>query len=151
MGSDHVAVDTVSKRVVLYFLVDSCGRRWLVRGFGELEAVIMDRMWSRGAPATVRQIVDDLREERNPAYTTVMTVMDVLHRKGWLQRERDGRAYLYEPTVTREEYAARLMREALKEGQDTEAVLMHFLEEGTPEEAESLQATLRKLARRSKR
>lgn len=122
-----------------------------MRGFGELEAVIMDRMWSRGAPATVRQIVDDLREERNPAYTTVMTVMDVLHRKGWLQRERDGRAYLYEPTVTREEYAARLMREALKEGQNTEVVLMHFLEEGTPEEAESLQATLRKLARRSKR
>ena len=121
-----------------------------MRGFGELEAVIMDRMWSREESATVREMVDGLQKERAPAYTTVMTVMDILHRKGWLQRERDGRAYRYEPTVSREEYAARLMREALSEGQDTEAVLMHFLEEGTPEETRSLQSILRKLARRSK-
>lgn len=121
-----------------------------MRGFGELEAVIMDRIWSRDEPATVREVVENLREERNPAYTTVMTVMDILHRKGWLQRERDGRAYRYEPTVSREEYAAGLMREALNEGQDTEAVLMHFLSEGSPDETRSLQSVLRKLAKRAK-
>ncbi|WP_222850141.1 BlaI/MecI/CopY family transcriptional regulator [Allosaccharopolyspora coralli] len=120
-----------------------------MRGFGELEAAIMDRVWSRGEPATVREVVEDLQEERAPAYTTVMTVMDILHRKGWLQRERDGRAYRYEATASREEHAARLMREALSEGQDTEAVLMHFMQDGTPEEARSLQSVLRKLAKRS--
>ncbi|MDA3644093.1 BlaI/MecI/CopY family transcriptional regulator [Saccharopolyspora indica] len=121
-----------------------------MRGFGELEAAIMDRMWSRGAPATVRQIVEELREERGPAYTTVMTVMDILRRKGWLERERDGRAYRYEPTVTREEHAARLMREALSDGQNTEAVLTHFIEGSTRAEVRSLQETLRKLAARAK-
>ncbi|MFC7339901.1 BlaI/MecI/CopY family transcriptional regulator [Saccharopolyspora griseoalba] len=117
-----------------------------VRGFGELEGAIMGRMWSRGTPATVRQMVEELRDERNPAYTTVMTVMDILHRKGWLSREREGRAYRYVPTVTREEHAAQLMREALSEGQNTEAVLMHFLEGGTPEEAASVREVLQKLA-----
>lgn len=121
-----------------------------MRGFGELEAAIMDRMWSRGASATVREVVEDLRKERDPAYTTVMTVMDILYRKGWLQRGRDGRAYRYEATMSREEYAAWLMREALGEAQDTEAVLMHFLQQGTPEQTRSLQSILRKLARRTK-
>src|SRR4026208_1590427 len=58
----------------------------------------MDRLWERGRPTLVREMVEDLREDRALAYTTVMTVMDNLHRKGWLRRERDGRAWRYEPT-----------------------------------------------------
>jgi len=58
-----------------------------MRRFGELEAVIMDRLWERGRPALVREMVEDLREDRALAYTTVMTVMDNLYRKGWLRRE----------------------------------------------------------------
>ena len=46
-----------------------------MRRFGELEAVIMDRLWEWGRPALVREVVDDLHDERGPAYTTVMTVM----------------------------------------------------------------------------
>ena len=59
-----------------------------VRGFGELEAVIMDRIWSRGATTstTVREIFDELAAERPIAYTTVMSTMDNLHGKGWLAR-----------------------------------------------------------------
>ncbi|QGK70236.1 BlaI/MecI/CopY family transcriptional regulator [Allosaccharopolyspora coralli] len=117
-----------------------------MRGFGELETAIMEHLWSRGTSSTVREVVEELREERNPAYTTVMTVMDILHRKGWLDRERDGRAWRYEPTVSREEHAARLMREALSEGQNMKAVLMHFLADGTPEEVRSLQEVLRSLS-----
>src|SRR5206468_2997778 len=59
-----------------------------MRRFGELEAVIMDRLWERGRPALVREMVEDLREDRALAYTTVMTVMDNLYRKGWLRRGR---------------------------------------------------------------
>ena len=69
-----------------------------MRQFGELEAVIMDRLWDWGRPALVRELVDDLHDDRPLAYTTVMTVMENLHRKGWLRRERDGRAWRYEPT-----------------------------------------------------
>ena len=53
-----------------------------MRQLGELEAVIMDRLWEWGRPALVREMVDDLHDERPLAYTTVMTVMENLHRKG---------------------------------------------------------------------
>ena len=89
-----------------------------VRGFGELEASIMDRLWNRDPEAgtTVRDIFDELSTERHIAYTTVMSTMDNLHGKGWLSRERDGKAYRYRPTLTREEHSARLMLEALSGG-----------------------------------
>src|SRR5260370_38082224 len=80
-----------------------------MRRFGELEAVIMDRLWDRGQPALVREIVEDLREDRAPAYTTVMTVMDNLHRKGWLRRQGDGRAWRREPTRPPPGFTAALM------------------------------------------
>ena len=72
-----------------------------MRQLGELEAAIMDRLWEWGRPALVREVVDDLRPDRPLAYTTVMTVMENLHRKGWLRREKDGRAWRYEPTRSR--------------------------------------------------
>ena len=54
-----------------------------IRGFGELEAVIMDRMWSRDSAisTTVRELFDELAVERSIAYTTVMSTMDNLHTK----------------------------------------------------------------------
>ncbi len=51
-----------------------------------------------GQAALVREVVDDLSRDRSIACTTVMTVMENLHRKGWLRRQRDGRAWRYEPT-----------------------------------------------------
>src|SRR5260370_16910277 len=77
-----------------------------MRRFGELEAVIMDRLWDQGRAMLVREMVEDLRDDRALAYTTVMTVMENLHRKGWLRRERDGRAWRYEPTGSRSSYTA---------------------------------------------
>jgi predicted transcriptional regulator len=52
-----------------------------MRRFGELEAVIMDRLWERGRPVLVRDVVDALHDDRAPAYTTVMTVMENLGRR----------------------------------------------------------------------
>src|SRR5258708_14089534 len=84
-----------------------------MRQLGELEAVIMDRLWKWGRPALVREVVDDLHRDRPLAYTTVMTVMKNLHRKGWLRRERDGRAWGYEPTASPSRYTPALMSDAL--------------------------------------
>jgi predicted transcriptional regulator len=117
-----------------------------VRGFGELEAVIMHRVWDHGGPVTVRDLFDELREARPIAYTTVMSTMDNLHRKGWLARERDGKAYRYTAVASREEYSARLMGEALAEAGDTEAVLSHFVASMDGGQAEALRAVLGKLA-----
>ena len=117
-----------------------------MRGFGDLETVIMHMVWDRGSPVTVRELLDDLRREREIAYTTVMSTMDNLHRKGWLARAKDGKAYRYTATASREEYSARLMREALAGGGDTEAVLSHFVAEMGGQDSEVLAAVVRRLA-----
>jgi predicted transcriptional regulator len=116
-----------------------------VRGFGDLEAVVMNRVWDHVGPVTVRELFDELRLERGIAYTTVMSTMDNLHRKGWLARDKDGKAYRYTAVATREEYSARLMREAMSEAGDTEAVLSHFVAQMDGEESSVLRAVLRKL------
>ncbi len=116
-----------------------------MRQFGELENVIMDRLWEWGRPALVRDVVDDLGKDRSIAYTTVMTVMENLHRKGWLRRQRDGRAWRYEPTGSRSGYTAALMSEALATNPDRRTALAHFVLQMSPHDAallrEALEAT----------
>ncbi|WP_282783852.1 MULTISPECIES: BlaI/MecI/CopY family transcriptional regulator [unclassified Nocardia] len=117
------------------------------RGFGDLEAVVMDRVWERTERTSVREVYDELTAVRDIAYTTVMSTMDNLHRKGWLDRERVGKAYHYWPTLSREQYSARLMRDALGAGGRSELVLAHFVEQMSPEESEGLRVALRKFTR----
>ncbi|MBO0814378.1 MAG: BlaI/MecI/CopY family transcriptional regulator [Actinobacteria bacterium] len=121
-----------------------------MRQFGELEAVIMDRVWERGRPTLVREVVDDLRKDRPLAYTTVMTVMENLHRKGWLRRHRDGRAWCYEPTGSRSGYTAALMSGALASSTDRRTALAHFVLQMSPHDAELLQQALDQARPRSR-
>jgi predicted transcriptional regulator len=113
-----------------------------MRPFGDLEAAIMDRLWERDTPALVREMVDELRAERPLAYTTVMTVMENLHRKGWLRRERDGRAWRYEPTGSRSGYTAALMNDALNTNPDRRTALAHFVLQMSPQDAAALRQAL---------
>jgi predicted transcriptional regulator len=113
-----------------------------MRRFGELEAVIMDRLWERGRPMLVREMVDMLHDDRALAYTTVMTVMENLHRKGWLRRERDGRAWRYEPTGSRSGYTAALMNDALATSSDHRTALAHFALQMSPHDAALLRQAL---------
>src|SRR6266700_3766231 len=113
-----------------------------MRRFGELEAVIMDRLWERGRPVLVREVVADLPAARGPAYTTVMTVMENLYRKGWLRRERDGRAWRYEPTGSRSGYTAALMNDALATSPDRRTALAHFALQMSPHDAALLREAL---------
>ena len=119
-----------------------------MRGFGELEAVLMDRIWEHDGPVTVRELFDELRRERPIAYTTVMSTMDNLHRKGWLARDKDGKAYRYTAVASRDEYSARLMREAMAEAGDTEAVLSHFVAAMDGDQSQVLREVLDKLTGR---
>lgn len=118
-----------------------------MRSFGELEAAIMDRIWVAARPMRVREIWADLRPEREPAYNTVLTVMEILYRKGWLERERDGRAFRYRATVSREDYTAGLMGEALEASTDRVAALRSFAERIDPAEARQLRRMLDKALR----
>ena len=113
-----------------------------MRRFGDLEAVIMDRLWAQGRPMLVREMVEELRGDRPLAYTTVMTVMENLHRKGWLRREREGRAWRYEPTGSRSGYTTALMNDALATSSDRRTALAHFVLQMSRHDAELLRQAL---------
>lgn len=110
----------------------------------------MDEIWARDAVTgmTVRDIFDSLSATRQIAYTTVMSTMDNLHTKGWLSRQREGRAYRYRPILTREQHTARLMREALTGGGHPDMVLSYFVQQMDEAESELLRLALRRMSRR---
>jgi predicted transcriptional regulator len=122
-----------------------------VRAFGELEAAIMRCLWSSGEARSVRQVRDTLSTERDFAYTTVMTVMDNLHTKGWVSRAKHGKAYWYRPAASREEYTALLMTEALGASDDRQEAFMRFVSGMSAEDAEALRKALRTISRRTAR
>ena len=70
---------------------------------GPLETEVMDLVWSRGE-ATVREVYRVLLTRREIAYTTVMTIMSHLANKGALRRRQQGRAYVYVPAFSRDEF-----------------------------------------------
>lgn len=110
--------------------------------FGDLEAAIMDAVWAAGAPVRVREVAEQLNRHRPLAFNTVQTVMEILYRKGWLARSKDGRAYLYVAGRTRDEYAAGLLAEALSAAEDPAATLVHLVSDLEPGEAARLRAAL---------
>ena len=115
---------------------------------GELEAAVMDVLWDSGGWLTPGQVHAAL-EGRPISYTTVMTILVRLWQKERLERQRDGRAYAYQPILTREEHAAARMGEVLQAaGSDRPLALSHFLEGlGTADRAQLrrlLQATKRR-------
>lgn len=82
---------------------------------GELEAAVMGILWSRQEWLSVRDVHEVLSADRDLAYTTVMTVLDRLAKKGLATRELDGRAWLYHPARTRTaEVSAALIQELAK-------------------------------------
>ncbi|MGN7781118.1 BlaI/MecI/CopY family transcriptional regulator [Mycolicibacterium sp. 22603] len=120
------------------------------RGLGDLEATVMDRVWASADGATVRDIFEQLTDARQIAYTTVLSTMDNLYRKGWVRRDREGKAYRYWPTMTREERSAQLMRAAFDSGGNTEAVLAFFVDQMSAEESAQLRAALRHAPKRQR-
>jgi predicted transcriptional regulator len=97
----------------------------------------------------VREIVDDLGKTRSLAYTTVMTIMTRLHTKGLLQRDRDGKTYVYRPAFTREQHRERLSRELVRGlvSEFGDVALAHFAAELDGVDAEH-RAALRRIAAR---
>lgn len=103
----------------------------------------MTRVWQWNRPVTVREVLEDLQQERSIAYTTVMTVMDNLHQKGWVRREVDGRAYRYTAVSTRAAYSAALMNEAWSRSDNPAAALVAFFGMMSAEQREALQDAMR--------
>ena len=62
---------------------------------GDLELHILNLLWEHG-PSTVREVLEALPVEPRPAYTTVLTMMRLMHEKGYLDRREQGRAHIYQ-------------------------------------------------------
>jgi predicted transcriptional regulator len=81
-----------------------------VPALGPLEIRVLEELWARAVPATVRDLQTAFPQL---AYTTLMTTLDRLHRKGLLARQRSGRAFLYEPRLAREQFLGEIASDSL--------------------------------------
>ena len=120
-------------------------------GLGDLERAALEVLWAvePGHTLTVRAVHEALTSRRDVAYTTVMTVLDRMAKKGLVTQDRVGRAFEYAAASTREEMTAELMRSTLTElsDQDPAAALVAFVGEASAAEREALRRALEQLDR----
>ncbi|WP_121255471.1 BlaI/MecI/CopY family transcriptional regulator [Nocardioides ferulae] len=119
-----------------------------MKQMGQLEAAVMHRLWDWDRPASVREVVDDLQRERKIAYTTVMTVLDNLHRKGLVHRQKQGRAYVYTAVMSQEDHTASMLEDVLAQTADRGAALLNFVEQLSSEEQVQVRTALAKFRKR---
>ncbi|HXK09650.1 MAG TPA: BlaI/MecI/CopY family transcriptional regulator [Vicinamibacteria bacterium] len=110
------------------------------------ELEIMKEVWSRGH-ATVRDVYEALLRERKVAYTTVMTMMNVLEKKGHLRKKADRRSFVYRPTRPRRQVVGSMVRDFVQRvfGGSAAPLLAHLVDEEalTREELDDLAKRIR--------
>jgi len=118
---------------------------------GELE--VLKVLWDSG-PATVRQVMTQLAGERRRAYTSVMSLMNVMTDKGLLRREPQGRAFVYEAAVERERALGQMVGDLVGRAFEGSAsqLVARLLEQASPsrEELSEIRRTLETYRRRRK-
>lgn len=96
----------------------------------DFELQVLAVLWD-GGPATVRQVIQRLTDGKERAYTSVLSVMQVMHKKGLLAiaDEREGLAHVYRPAVTREQVAGPRLRTLVSRifGGSSRLALQHLL------------------------
>ena len=97
---------------------------------GELE--VLKTVWERG-PCTVRDVMNVLNKQRTRAYTSVMSLMNVMTEKGLLTRRPHGRAFLYEAKHPRDSTLGSIVRDLLGRAFDgsASAMVAHLLSQAT--------------------
>lgn len=105
------------------------GARGAGQVLGELETAVMEVLW-RTPGQTVNEVEEHLRQRRGSAHTTVLTTLDRLHRKGYLLREKQGKAFVYTPRYTLEQFERMMAQEVLGAliGHSTENALSTFVD-----------------------
>ena len=79
---------------------------------GDLESTVIRAVWD-SPDSSARQVLESFSGRRNLAYTTIVTVLDRLYKKGLLKRRKEGKAFLYSPRLTREEFNQAVTRDVL--------------------------------------
>ncbi|HZS04790.1 MAG TPA: BlaI/MecI/CopY family transcriptional regulator [Blastocatellia bacterium] len=105
------------------------GARGVGHVLGELETAVMELLWREPGQA-VNEVEEQLRRRRDIAHTTVLTTLDRMHRKGYLTRTKKGKAFIYAPRYTREEFERGVAQEVLGAllGQFTEPAISTFVD-----------------------
>lgn len=118
---------------------------------GALEAQVMDEIWSRSGELRVRDV--HAAFQMRLAYTTVMTTMDRLYKKGLLERRRDGRAFAYSARLNRQQFVlnagAGLIRGVLQS--EGEPAALSFLVDAVTDRDHEMLDRLERLIREKKR
>ena len=101
------------------------------------ELQVLEVIWERG-PSPVRDVMNALHKRRPRAYTTVMSLMDIMHGKGYLKRRQQGQAYLYQAKVTEKATRSKMLKDVLNRVFEGSANLLvvHLLEQAKPSEEE---------------
>lgn len=101
----------------------------------------MNTLWPLGE-GTVREIRDGLAARRPRAYTTIMTIMDRLARKGIVERRKSGRAYTYRPNLTADDARSQALAQVIENffAGSKDALVAHLSGVRTPVQPESTQA-----------
>jgi len=113
------------------------------------EAEIMRVVWDAGNPVTVRDVYETLREQKRIAYTTVMSIMNILTKKGFLIQDKSSTAYVYSAAVTATEVAGNILDSVITKVLDgaAEPMISRLLgskKKLTPEELAKLEYLLKK-------
>ncbi len=112
------------------------------RPMGSLEAAILEVLWDSDDGLKPGDVLDRLEIEPVVSYSTVLTILRRLWKKGLVTRSKDGKAYLYRPTRSREEQVAQAMSEAFSGAADPSAALGHFVEQLSAEQTSALKRLL---------
>src|SRR5579884_1694702 len=111
------------------------------------ELEIMKIVWDRDS-VTVRDVYEALRERRKVAYTTVMTMMNILEQKGHLKKTQEERAYVYRSSRPRQQVLRAMVREFVTRvfNGSAEPLLLHLVEDRKLTEADldDIRALIRK-------
>lgn len=116
-----------------------------MRMLGDLESRVMQVIWASDEPSSVRQVHEGVDSKLH--YNTVLTIMERLERKGILGRRRHGRAHVYYPMLSPEQFARSVtggvLRGLIQEhGDDAVAAFVDVLDESSPDAIGRLQALL---------
>jgi predicted transcriptional regulator len=112
------------------------------------ELELMKIVWQKGQ-ATVRDVYETLLEHRKIAYTTVMTMMRVLEKKGYVKTHRVSRAFVYRPTRPERQVVRSMVREFVDRvfNGSAQPLLVHLVEDRrlSSEELEELERLIREV------
>lgn len=98
---------------------------------GKLEKEIMEVVWRNNGPVTVRYVYELISKRRKTAYTTIMTIMGRLAKKGVLKAEPSGKAYIYQASLSKDKFLTKVSRQMIKNiiSNFGDTALAHFAKE----------------------